>query len=133
MQWLMARTWTAVLLAASFLLSIAYAQNSELRVNVPFAFVAAGKSFPSGKYKFTKGMGTLVMTNADGKQSTNLPVITNLARSGPSDDHLLAFDKIGEERILSEIWLPKQEGALVYATKSEHKHEVIKLVQPGSR
>ena len=46
-------------------------------------------------------------------------------------DHLLAFDKVGDQRILSEVWLPDHEGALVHATPGEHTHEIIRLSAKG--
>jgi hypothetical protein len=132
-QWI-TRIALAVGFAAILTVPFAYSQSSSLRVNVPFKFGAAGKTFPSGEYSFTKGKpGTVVMTGADSKAATSLTVITSLARSGPSDDHLLAFDKVGSERILSEVWIPGREGALVNASRGEHQHEVVKLAPRSSR
>lgn len=118
-------------LSAALLAQLALGQSTgTLRAKVPFEFAAGGKTFAAGSYVFTrgKGMNTVVLSSADGKSSINLPVITLLARSSPADDHLLAFDKVGDGKVLSEVWLPGQDGLLVHSTPGEHKHEVVRLV-----
>jgi hypothetical protein len=116
----------AVLLMAQ----LAYGQAStQLRVEIPFGFTAAGKEFPSGTYLFKgESVGRISFSNTNGKSGTILKVITSLARSSDADDHLLAFDKAGDTKILSEVWLHGREGALVHATPGEHQHEIVRLV-----
>jgi hypothetical protein len=118
-------------LSAVLLAQLALGQTAlVLRAKVPFGFTAGGKNFAAGSYTFTRGKGInmIVLSSADGKSSINLPVITSLARSSPADDHLLAFDKVGDGNVLSEVWLPGQDGMLVHSTPGEHKHEVVRLV-----
>ncbi len=117
-------------LAVMLLAPIAYGQTMPLlRVNVPFGFKAAGKDLPAGTYFFKKETdGAIRMSSNDKAVNLRLPVITSLARSSSTDDHQLAFDNVGEVRILSEVWLPDREGALVSITRGEHKHEVVRLV-----
>ena len=117
--------------AVMWLTQIAYGQasTSQLRVEIPFGFSAGGKELPSGTYLFKgESAGRISVLNVGGKTGTILKIITSLARSGDADDHLLAFDKVGDARILSEVWLHGREGALVHSTPGEHKHEVVRLV-----
>lgn len=118
--------------AATVSLPLAYAQNpSTLRVKIPFDFIARGRGFPAGNYVLTRNnSGSLSLADQDGATLMVLPVITSIARSSAADDHLLAFDKVGRNRYLSEVWLPGREGAVVFMQKGEHEHEVIRLVAP---
>jgi hypothetical protein len=106
----------------------AYAQEgSTLRVSVPFNFTANGTACPAGEYSFKHQQGAIDLTDRSGNVHVFMPVITSIARSSEHDDHLLAFDKVGGERILSEVWLPGNQGALVQVTKGEHEHDLVRL------
>jgi hypothetical protein len=37
----------------------------------------------------------------------------------------VVFDKVGEQRFLSEIWIPGQDGLQVRGTTQAHKHESV--------
>lgn len=117
-------------LAVFLLAPIANGQSRpSLRVNVPFGFKAAGKDLPAGTYLFGKNNNGLIsLSSTDRAINLRMAVITSLARSSAGDDHLVAFDKVGEERILSEVWLPGQDGALVHSEPGDHKHELVRLV-----
>ena len=132
MKRLSIRTAVAAL-AAIVSVPLAFAQGSRvLRVNVPFAFVAQEKTCPAGVYTFSQAQGhRLLMSNPEARLSVSLPVVTALARSSSEDDHVLAFDKVGDQRILSEVWLPERDGALVHITQGEHSHEIIRLKTTG--
>ncbi|HEX7485084.1 MAG TPA: hypothetical protein VF332_02955 [Vicinamibacterales bacterium] len=53
--------------------------------------------------------------------------ITRLAAADPpaSDTHV-TFDKVGSTYYLSEVWLPGEDGYLVYAAKVKHTHQTVK-------
>lgn len=124
------RTTVLAGLAIFLLAPIANGQSRpSLRVNVPFGFKAAGKDLPAGTYLFGKdNNGSISLSSADRVINLRMPVITSLARSSAGDDHLLAFDKVGDARVLSEVWLPGQDGVLVHSEPGEHKHELVRLV-----
>ena len=54
-----------------------------------------------------------------------LPVITLLGRHDKDTDPEFVFDKIDGKLMLSEIWIPGQDGLLVLATKGPHEHAVL--------
>lgn len=127
-------TGFAVALTAA--VPLAHAQSAAgLRVSVPFDFVAGGKSMPAGEYVFTKGTAPniITMASSSGRETLHLRIVTSLARVSAEDEHLLAFDKIGGRRILSEVWLPNRQGAAVFTARGEHEHEVIKLIPRAAR
>jgi hypothetical protein len=54
-------------------------------------------------------------------------VLTRLGgemRSMPKGTHLV-FDKVGELNLLSEIWVPGEDGFLLLATKGLHAHKTV--------
>ena len=118
----------AILLVPGAYAPSAYAQQSRtLRVKVPFAFTAHGTACPAGEYSFKHQNGAINLTDSSGKVQILMPVLTSIARSNDADDHLLAFDKVGGDRILSEVWLPGTQGALVQATPGEHEHDLVRI------
>lgn len=107
----------------------AYAQNVPvLRVHVPFDFKAGGKDFASGDYRLRQADTGVITLESDGKQQRAfLSPITTLARSTHSD-LLLVFDNVGDNRVLSEVWFPNRDGALVHVERGKHEHSVVRLV-----
>jgi hypothetical protein len=100
----------------------------QARVTIDFSFVAGGKDLPAGVYELTAdpGSGRVVLQSKDGKVGTvMLPVITRLGRHDNDRDPEVVFDKIGGKSILSEVWLPGNDGYLLNETKEDHEHRVI--------
>ena len=56
-----------------------------------------------------------------GKEPTKAPT-----PGAKNDGHVrLVFDQVGEERYLSEVWMPGMDGLLIRATSERHKHESV--------
>ena len=77
----------------------------ELTVNVPFAFVAAGKLMPAGTYTVNRlsaeGLGGLLLSSYDSKANVIvLPIEFNSNSRGALK---LAFEQVGEERFLNRV------------------------------
>ncbi len=128
----MRRVSAAVLgIAAILLTTVAVqAQSRQQRVNVPFKFNVAGKSYPAATYSFRyePASNQLEVLSADMARVVSLPVITRLAlKPGTRNDGnvRLVFDEVGEERYLSEVWFPSLDGLLVRATSESHKHAEV--------
>jgi hypothetical protein len=108
----------------------AYGEES-LIVNVPFAFTAADKQLPAGKYDVTFQATVpddLVLRNAKGDMEMNVPVITRLAQRADltKKEDSMVFDEVGNKKVLSEVWLPDFDGFLTSATKEPHTHKIIR-------
>ena len=43
----------------------------------------------------------------------------------------VVFDKSGDTYFLSEIWLPDQDGWLVYVTSGKHSHRIVQGSDKG--
>ncbi len=44
----------------------------------------------------------------------------------PQDAHLV-FDKVGDTYLLSELWIPGEDGYLLQITKGAHEHIVLNI------
>ncbi len=115
--------------------STAYAQTV---FKVPFEFQAAGKKLPKGDYTVSvKSPSEVVLRQESTGKEIPVPVLKKLepptpALSGPQ----LVFDEVGNFEpsyteyftvyVLSEVWLPGQDGLQVHVTKGAHKTKAVK-------
>jgi hypothetical protein len=117
---------TAIALVVAFLMSgtLAHAQTASAEIGFPF--VAAGKAMPAGKYNAEVVLQNfqVQLTGPDGTRVI-LPVITLLGRHDKDPDAEFVFDKLDGKAVLSEVWIPGQDGALLLATKGAHSHAVV--------
>jgi len=116
------------LFLAALAVAVPYAvQTPAQNLNIPFDFVVGNKSYPAGEYEVNHAnMDVPAVTLRSGKTVIDAIVITWLAR--PETDLTmvkLVFDKVGDKRILSEVWMPGQEGLLIHAQKGKHEHEIV--------
>jgi hypothetical protein len=118
--------------------SSSHAQNvtsdkSVIRAKVAFAFHAGDKLYPAGSYEVGRRLPTatsLVIINDKG-ETTSLPVIALIARqehAAHKTSGNLVFNRVGDERFLSEVWLPGEDGYLVHGSPTPHEHEIVKPI-----
>lgn len=109
---------------------LGYGQPASIKAMIDFQFTAGGKVLPAGDYQFTRDTTAPVFrVQGEGKNFTLVPVITRLAGSmhtTPQDSHIV-FDKIGDTYMLSEIWVPGEDGYVLLVTKGEHTHKVVNV------
>jgi cytochrome c5 len=116
------------LLATAFAVIPAQGQRRE-RVEIPYPFTVsvASHEFPAGIYTVSLNDSLLVMQSSTGAQVRQM-IITRL--SGPNaflQAGSLVFDDTGGRHILSEVWLPDEDGALVYSIPKGHTRSVLSL------
>lgn len=122
-----------VLLALTAMMCVVHpavgrAQDTAL-VTIGFPFVAEGKALPAGEYELQLNSDHSAFTLTASPKGTGvfLTTITRLAApEPPSGDTRVVFDKVGEKYYLSEVWLPGDDGYLVYAAKGKHTHQTVK-------
>jgi hypothetical protein len=125
----------ALLFAAALLMaahpSISYAQN-VMFVTVDFEFVAHGTTLPAGTYvlRLSPDMTHFTLTQTDAeapRAGISLETKTRLAAMAPppGETHLV-FEKEGDAYVLAEIWLPDEDGWLVYPTTGQHTRRTVK-------
>jgi hypothetical protein len=116
-----------ILLAATFGL----AQSHVVKAQIPFEFTAAGKVFPAGQYDFTYNVlqKFVIVRGIEKGSESNARLVTLLAEqmhTTPNDAHVV-FDKIGDKRYLSEVWIPGMQGLSLLSTKEKHEHEIVNV------
>jgi hypothetical protein len=100
-------------------------------LNIPFKFMVGKKEMPAGKYDFVLSSGersNLVLRNQETRKAMFVPIIERLAETHSSEKHgaKVVFDRVGEQRFLSEFWPPDNaDGCLVGITKGEERHEIV--------
>lgn len=96
------------------------------KATIDFPFVAGKTQCAPGAYEIDTSGGKIVLRSkeAKGSQVVLLP-ITRLGRHDRDVDTELVFDKVGDKLLLSEIWLPNQDGYLLTTTAGPHEHRVI--------
>ena len=127
-----AKTNIVLLVSVLILSPFVYGQSSARPVNysAQVKFIAGGKSFPVGTYKILyEPKSKYITLRAASGAVTQLTIITRLASETPTDRARLVFDIVGNERRLSEIWIPGEDGFLVGSTKAEHTHDIQKDLQ----
>jgi hypothetical protein len=121
----------ATLVALAFVVgpAVAHAQAQSLVANIPFKFVAAGKPHDAGAYglRLNTNRETVELVPPKGPGEVMLVVTRLAAPDRPTPEGRLVFDKVRDTNTLSEIWVPGEDGFLVYATKETHGHQAIPL------
>jgi hypothetical protein len=91
--------------AALTLAAAGYAQSAqELKVTVPFGFVAGSRTLPAGEYTVSQPANTssVVIRSADG---AGVSMITNQVESpGRRETAKLVFHRYGDHYFLAEVW-----------------------------
>ncbi len=111
-------------------ITLAYGQAQLLTANIPFPFIARGKTLPAGEYRFIPDASTDAMRVegvAKGAVSVLAPIETRLAaaiHTSKQDAHIV-FDDVGGVYTLSEVWAPNEDGWLLSTTKGKHQHRTI--------
>lgn len=86
----------------------AYAQTGGTKVNVPFKFVVAGKTFSAGQYVVLPERDNIRIRNSDGR---TVAIVTTDAQSGtvPHRNGRVVFNCYGEQCFLSQVWVLGQD------------------------
>jgi len=109
--------------------AMALAQEGALVADIPFKFIAAGKTHDVGTYglRVVEDQAAVELIPPKGAGEVML-VETRLAASSPAavEGHLV-FDKVGDTYTLSEMWVPGTDGFLLHATKEKHTHHTAVL------
>jgi len=112
----------------------AFAQSgSSVTSSIPFEFSLGQKAVPAGTYRFSvrPAQRQLVITDASGTDMY-LPILTRLSSKGEFQDAGLVFDTTGDNHVLSEVWIPGQDGILVSSTPEGHEHQSVIAVVSGA-
>jgi len=112
----------------------AYGQGvTVLRASVPFAFETHGTSLPAGAYQFKVRIANYsLVISGDKTADVRVPIITQLSGFSVFRDAGLVFDTFEGHHVLSEIWIPGEDGVLVSATPKKHTHDMVIAMVAGA-
>ncbi len=116
--------WLLCVLAIASSASLIQGQVRQV-IPIPYAFTVGSHQFPAGTYTVSLQDSLLVMQPSSGEQIRRL-IITRL--SGPNaflQAGSLVFDNTRGNHILSEVWLPGENGALMYRIPKGHTRVVL--------
>ena len=127
---------TAAMALAVLLGAAAAAAAAPAEFKVPFAIKVAGKNLAAGDYAVTSAAdGGLVLKQVSTGKEVPLAVIERIKPEAPVAEPRLVFDEVGDFApsyteymtvyVLSEVWLPGQDGYRVHVTKGAHKTKVV--------
>ena len=128
---------TAVALALMLAAGVASA-FAQAEFKVPFPITAGGKKLAAGDYAVAKAAdgGLVLRQGATGKE-TPVAVLERIAKPEPPvAGPRLVFDEVGDFApsyteyitvyVLSEVWLPGEDGFRIHVTKGAHKAKEVK-------
>jgi len=116
----------SIFLALLLAVCLPVVAQAQLRVNVPFNFVAAGKSLPAGHYSVAKVFsGNDITWRVSNRHGDGLMMITNSVVS-PLKTHnpSLVFWCVGKSCSLVQIW-PNEYSGRQLLLKSKVKSTVL--------
>lgn len=105
------------------------AQEGALVADIPFKFIAAGKTYDAGAYglRVVQDQEAVELTPPKGAGQVMLIVTRLAASSSAAVEGRLVFDRVGDTYTLSEMWVPGTDGFLLHATKGKHTHQTAVL------
>jgi cytochrome c5 len=128
-----ARNLTTVSLLTLLALASAHGQTgTTLHANVPFDFEAGGKSLPAGTYQFRLANEKFLEISSAKASMVRVMIITQLGEGSLFQDADLVFDEFEGHHLLSEVWIPGQDGLLVGTTSKKHTHQMVIAVVSGA-
>jgi len=94
-------------LALALTASFTQAQQTKVKVHVPFDFSAADRTYPAGDYVFYSMPGNSAVIRLDGNPEVQAVYIpTNAcAETRPSEQTKLIFYRSGPDYLLYQVWV----------------------------
>lgn len=116
----------AAALAGAMMLSAwtVQAQNSVLRVNIPFTFEAGGRTHAAGDYRFevTRGNNQVLVLRQDGAEnSTFMPPALAAPSDGLPQKARLVFRRHGDQYFLRQAYTATAQHLEWLPSKAEKK------------
>lgn len=109
-----------LLVALAFVTAVASA-NAQSTANVPFDFVAGGKSMAAGKYIVSNSTsGGEIVRISSSSNETVFNLTTRLNNGRPAQKSKLVFHRYGHRYFLAEIWKAgESEGQKLVKSREE--------------
>jgi hypothetical protein len=99
--------------------------------DITFSFIAGGKTYPAGNYRFSVNDAESEVTIQgvkETKASGIVPVLTRLA-ARKQNDVSFVFDVAGNDHYLSEIHMPHMDGFYFKSAPAKHTHFTVRAAE----
>ncbi|HTY62810.1 MAG TPA: hypothetical protein VMG30_11220 [Acidobacteriota bacterium] len=99
--------------------------------DITFSFIAGGKTYPAGNYRFFVNDAESELTiqgMKETKASGIVPVLTRLA-AREQNDVSFVFDVAGNDHYLSEIHIPNMDGFYFKSAPAKHTHVTVRAAK----
>ncbi len=122
----------SLVVLAVFLFAVvsSFADTEITSADIPFSFIAEGKTYPAGTYRFFENteQSAITITGEKPVKTSGVVLITTrlAARSTNSNDVDIVFDVVGKDHYLSEIHMPDVDGFYFKSAQTKHTHTIIK-------
>ncbi len=93
--------------------------------DIPFSFIAEGKTYPSGNYEFRLSDSDAVV-KIESLKPGHAGFVDVLTRLSSRDQPAIVFDVVGNDHFLSELYVPGMDGLAFKAAPAKHTHVTIK-------
>jgi hypothetical protein len=140
MKQLVARTLMLLTLAVMGLTMTSQAQiTSVIKVNIPFEFNFAGRTFPAGEYSLMRPMQHLLVLRDSRGHSIAQTFTGGVESLTPADATRLKFSNSDGQYVLTEVWQNlDSSGQRLYSTKSsttiaKHRSTEAREASEGSQ
>jgi cytochrome c553 len=122
----MARRLMGFVLVTFFAVGPTFGQKAPfVRAEIPYEFTVSSKVLPAGAYTFSVDDSGLRVQSASGDVIHALIIARLIGPSQFLREGSFVFDRTGGGRILSEVWIPGEDGMLVHSNPKSHSQEVF--------
>jgi hypothetical protein len=113
-----------VLLISTVALGLA---QQMTQADIPFSFIAAGKTLPAGTYTFQEAELGMMMSVRNAKTG-EVNMVSVLTRLGPrsTKESEVVFDVVGNDHYLAEVHMISSDGYAFKAAPGKHTHVGVK-------
>jgi hypothetical protein len=117
-----------------------HAQTGGVRAEVPFNFVAAGKTLPAGAYTMVAGSDKVSVVSLAGGRTVVLALVNKVSGRSAGANGRIIFHCYRERCFLAEVWSPAEENGRQLLTsraeaelakEGEGRYFAILGVHPG--
>ena len=120
---------SVIFLIAAFLFGtvLCVADVHIFKVDIPFSFMAAGKTYPAGNYEFLESSSAdaVIIRSVKPGVSGIVQILTRLS-GRPASESGAVFDVVGNDHFLSEIYGANMDGFLIKGATTKHTHVSLK-------
>jgi hypothetical protein len=121
-------TMLLLVVALAFVTAVAsaYGQSNSSNANIPFEFVAGGKTLPAGHYQVASATdgGQVVRIRATESKESTFSLTMGILNRAPAEKGKLVFRRYGNKYFLAEIWQAgDRDGRQMLKSKEERAVE----------